>query len=96
MSWEQRTVKQQREEFVLSARNCKNFSRLCREFGISRKTGYKWLKRANNGDTMDDQSRQPKHTPQRTPANIESKVLSVRQQHPAWGASKIRHVLLKK
>ena len=93
MPWEQRTMKEQREEFVLSARNCKNFSRLCREFGISRKTGYKWLKRANNGETMNDQSRKPKRSPQRTPAAIEHKVLSVRQQHPAWGASKIRHIL---
>ena len=95
MSWEQRTVEQQREEFVLSAKNCLNFSRLCREFGISRKTGYKWLGRANNGETMNDQSRKPKHSPQRTPVAIESKILSVRQEHPAWGASKIRHILVK-
>ena len=93
MPWEQRTVKQQREEFVLSARNCLNFSVLCREFGISRKTGYKWLNRANNGEMVNDQSRKPKCSPQRTPSAIEHKVLSVRQQHPAWGASKIRHIL---
>ena len=95
MSWEQRTVEQQREEFVLLAKDCPNFSRLCREFGISRKTGYKWLNRANNGEMMNDHSRKPKRSPQRTPAAIEHKVLSVRQQHPAWGASKIRHILLK-
>ena len=95
MPWEQRTVKEQREEFVLSARNCKNFSRLCREFGISRKTGYKWLKRANNGETLDNQSRKPKFSPQRTPTAIENRVLAIRQEYPAWGASKIHHILVK-
>ena len=95
MSWEQRTVEQQREEFVLSARNCLNFSRLCREYGISRKTGYKWLERANNGETLDNHSRKPKQSPQRTPIEIEHKVLAVRNAHPAWGANKIRHILLK-
>ena len=88
-----KTLEQQREEFVLLAKNCPNFSRLCREFGISRKTGYKWRNRANNGEMMNDQSRKPKRSPQRTPAEIEHKVLSVRQEHPAWGASKIRHIL---
>ena len=40
MPWEYKTVRVQREEFVLAAQQGGNFSALCREFGISRKTGY--------------------------------------------------------
>ena len=41
MPWEHRTVKEQREEFVSAAQGCSNFRALSREFGISRKSGYK-------------------------------------------------------
>ena len=41
MPWESKTVEKLREEFVLAARTSGNFSSLCREFGITRKTGYK-------------------------------------------------------
>ncbi len=47
MPWEYKTERKQREEFVLEARESKNFSALCRDFGISRKTGYKWRRRAS-------------------------------------------------
>ena len=60
MPWEYKTVRAQREEFVLAAQRGGNFSALCREFGISRKTGYKWMQRAQNGEEFDDRSRKPK------------------------------------
>lgn len=43
MPWEEKTVMEKRKEFIERAAECGNFSELCREYGISRKTGYKWL-----------------------------------------------------
>lgn len=57
MPWETKTVMKQREEFVEAAEaNSVSFSALCREYGISRKTGYKWLKRAQMGQQLLDKS----------------------------------------
>ncbi|MBR4876145.1 MAG: helix-turn-helix domain-containing protein [Rhodocyclaceae bacterium] len=67
MPWEQKTVIERREEFVLFARQTGNFSVLCREWGISYKTGYKWLRRAEAGEALDDRSRRPKRVSNRTP-----------------------------
>jgi transposase InsO family protein len=80
----------QRAEFVALARQVEsNIAELCRRFGISRKTGYKWLGR----DSCDEASRRPLTTPSRTAEEIEAKVIAVRQAHPAWGGRKISHVL---
>jgi transposase InsO family protein len=96
MSWEAYTVTEKREEFVvLAEKEGGNISALCRRFGISRKTGYKWLKRYAEGaaEALRDQSRRPLSSPQQSPASVEEAVLSVRQAHPAWGGRKIAHVL---
>lgn len=80
----------QRAEFVTLARKEEsNVSELCRRFGISRKTGYKWLGRGSSEDC----SRRPLSTPSRTADHIEAKVVDVRKAHPAWGGRKISHVL---
>lgn len=90
MPWSQVTVIDQREEFVRFARMPgANVSELCRRFGVSRKTGYKWLAR----DCLEDRSRRPRSSPARTGEEVESQVLAVREQHPAWGGRKISHVL---
>lgn len=93
MPWERRTVYQQREEFVQAAAVCSNFSALCREFGISRRTGYKWLTRSQAGLPLTDQSRRPATSPGKTPADVEQLILAVRTENPGWGAKTIRHVL---
>jgi transposase InsO family protein len=92
LSWSEITVKDQRREFVGLARQPDaNISELCRRFGISRKTGYKWLGR----DDLKDRSRRPHRSPSRTAADLEAKVLAVRKEHPAWGGRKIAHVLAR-
>ena len=92
LPWSEVTVRDQREEFVrLASQADANVSELCRRFGISRKTGYKWLDR----DGFEDRSRRPHSCPARTPAQLEAKVLAVRTEHPAWGARKIAHVLAR-
>lgn len=80
----------QRQEFVALARQPdSNISELCRRYGISRKTGYKWLARSDT----EDRSRRPLSTPRRTADEVECRVLQLRDRHPAWGGRKIAHVL---
>jgi transposase InsO family protein len=81
-----------RLEFVaLAQRPGANVSALCRAYGISRKTGYKWLGRAV--DSMVDRSRRPHTSPRRTPDAIEHQVLQARDVYPDWGARKLKRFL---
>jgi len=97
MPWQEVSVMEQRREFVrLAEQEGVNRRELCRRFGISAQTGYKWLARAKAGDTsLGDRSRRPKHSPCRSAAELEASVLAVRDAHPAWGARKIAHRLLR-
>lgn len=69
---------------------------LCREFGISRKTGYKFKARferlGENG--LADQSRAPRVIPHKTPPEVIELILEERRQHPTWGARKIKATLV--
>ena len=97
MPWMECDRMSQREEFVLLAdREGTTLAELCRRFGISRKTGYKWLGRyASCGRPgLRDRSRRPQHSPDRTPPDVERLVLQLRQQHPTWGGRKLRARLL--
>ena len=90
MPWSPMTVTDQRQEFVTLARQPgANISELSRRFQISRKTAYKWLGRQDMGD----QSRRPLRSPARTEQRLEQAALAIRDEHPAWGARKIAHVL---
>lgn len=96
MPWKEATTMSQRVGFVEEAKAVgANISALCRKYGISRKTGYKWLKREREGGSagLVDRSRRPKHSPEQTGAEVEGEVLGVREDHPAWGGRKIRRVL---
>jgi transposase InsO family protein len=91
MPWLEVSVMELRVEFVTLARQeGANIAALCRRYGISRKTGYKWLARAA-GDTPDlgDRPRRPRRSPRRTPPAMERAVLAVRSEHPCWGGRKI-------
>lgn len=95
MPWKEETVEQQRTNFIILANeeNC-NFSALCRQFGITRRTGYKWLERYQQGKSLGNQSRAPCFRPRQTPAETEELILSVRITHPTWGPRKIlRHLV---
>lgn len=85
MPWRGKTVEELRFEFVRAAQRSSNFSSLCREYGITRKTGYKWLERYKAGQPMTDQSRRPNTSPNRTPEAVEQLVLAVRAENPGWG-----------
>lgn len=97
MPWTEVSVMSQRLELVsLAQREGNNMRELCRRFGVSPSTGYKWLRRFSDGGAaaMVDQPRRPHHSPQRTPLEAEQVVLAVRDAHPAWGARKLRAWLL--
>ncbi len=94
MSWETKTVMEQRKQFVMAASaEDANISELCRQYGISRKTGYKWINRAESGLPLCDQSRRPNRQPSKTADNIEQKIIELRLSHPAWGGKTIRAAL---
>lgn len=96
MPWNEESRISLRKEFILLARSHTiPFSHLCQRFGISRKTGYKWLKRSSetSHDSLQDRSRKPQTSPHKTPAEMEEKVVAIRIKHPAWGGRKICHVL---
>ena len=93
MPWKDKTVEELRKEFVEAAKVSKNFSSLCREFGISRKTGYKWVERNNQSGSMSDRSHAPFRVPGRTSAEVEEAILRVRTNNPEWGAKTILKVL---
>lgn len=94
MPWETNTVMEQRERFVEAVqRHDKTFSALCRDYGISRKTGYKWLSRAGEGQRLCDQSRCPHRQPSKTAWDTEQLILDVRTANPTWGGKKIKAAL---
>ena len=90
MPWKDKTVEELRKEFVEAAESCSNFSLLCREFGITRATGYKWVKRYENEETLSDRSRRPNITANKTSEVIEAQIVETRTVHPGWGAKKIK------
>ena len=93
MPWKEQTPMSQKEEFIWKAiEPNRNMTKLCQEFGISRKTGYKWLKRyeQEGEEGLAEQSRRPKHSPRKTPAHIEDQILALRVQHPVWGGRKLK------
>jgi transposase InsO family protein len=92
MPWQEVSTMSLRHEFVLLAMQPEaNMSELCRRFGITPKTGYKWRQRyaASGLAGLVDESRRPHHSPRRTAAAIEDAVVQLRHQHSAWGARKL-------
>lgn len=69
-----------------------DLAELCREFGVSRKTGYKWIERYERGGIsgLADQSRAPHEHPNAVSAEVERAVLEARSARPRWGPAKLR------
>ena len=98
MSWRATGVEHLRAEFVLVASEREvSKSAACREFGISRKTGYKWLRRyAELGlDGLVDRSRRPRSSPLQASGAVVVELVRLRQAHPHWGPKKLRALLLR-
>src|SRR5271166_6810246 len=87
---------QKREFVVFAAAEGANVRALCRRFGISPTTGYKWLERYRREGLagLAEQSRRPRLSPCRTPPAVEAKVVAVRERsNNVWGGRKIRRAL---
>lgn len=93
MPWQEVSTVQSRTEFVALAERGGNIRQLCRRFGISPTTAYKWLDRHRAGADLADRSRRPTHSPKRVEASTEQAVLALRQAHPSWGARKLKRRL---
>lgn len=94
--WEEVTIMALRQEFVAEAcQEGANMSVLCQQYGISRKTGYKWLRRytMEGAAGMEERSRRPHASPTRTSEAIARVVVAARREHPAWGARKLKRWL---
>lgn len=97
MSWQICELMKARKNFIEDYGGGKlSMTELCRRHGISRKTGYKWLKRFELGGEkgLEDESRQPFLSPHKSNESVEAAVLAVRAEHPCWGGRKIRRVLI--
>jgi transposase InsO family protein len=95
MPWKEVSAMSARREFVtLAAVPGANIRELCRRFQISPTTAYKWITR-DASEGYGDRSRRPLHSPNRTSAAIEEKILELRDRHPYWNARKIRRLLRK-
>lgn len=96
MPWKTESVMEQRLSFVIEARQGRDsFSELSRRYGVSRQTGYEWLKRYEEVGTIEglkDKSRRPQHSPRQTPPATEQRVLAIRDEK-GWGADKIQYVM---
>ncbi len=96
MPWKASTAMSQRTEFVERALHSGVKMRaLCQEFGISRRTGYKWLARyrSQGAPGLLERPRRPKRCPHRSGPEVERAVLQARAAHPAWGGRKLRWLL---
>jgi transposase InsO family protein len=88
--WKQTRVVDERARFLAAVPLGEtSFSELCVQYGVSRKTGYKWLAREAEGEPLDDRSRRPHTSPQRLDEELEDLFLELRRARPTWGPRKL-------
>jgi len=99
MPWDQRSAMDQKRLFIADYLS-RSFSivELCSRYGVSRPTGYKWIRRfLDHGYTgLDELPRRPSRCPHRTPDELVAFILDLRRKHPTWGAKKLLKILHKR
>jgi putative transposase len=93
MGWKRTCAMEERMRFVMAVEDrAEAFAAVCRRFGVSRKSGYKWLERYRDGgvETLKDRSRAPLRHPQAVTEKIAERCLAVRRTHPSWGPVKVQ------
>lgn len=96
MPWQETSPMDQRERFITeSQRGLFSMTELCARYGISRKSGYKWLGRFQEGGraALRDRSRAPHHCPHRIAPELAELLCQARRCHPDWGPEKLLHWL---
>ena len=92
MPWKRTDPMEERLRFVMEAESdVFEMDELCQRYGVSRKTGYKWLQRYRQEGVagLQDRSRAPLKCPHRTPEAIADVLIEGRRRHPHWGAEKV-------
>ena len=96
MAWKVTSQMSVREEFAaLATVEGAHVRELCRRFGVSPKTGYKWISRYRELglEGLADQSRRPRSSPGSTAAEMVALIAELRRKHPAWGGRKLKRRL---
>ena len=95
MPWQECSKVEERMRFVARLLEGEKMAVLCREFDISRKTGYKIFQRYKDSGTkgFSDRSRRPYRHANQLPFQIETLIVRLRKEYPTWGAPKIREKL---
>jgi transposase InsO family protein len=93
--WKSRSPVDLRKEFIERLAGGERVTDLCREYGISRKTGDKFRKRFEDEGVagLRDRSKAAKVIPHKTPPEVEAVIIAERKQHPTWGPKKLKAVL---
>jgi len=95
MPWKECHIVEERMRFIARLLDGEKMAQLCREFGISRKTGYKIYNRYKDCglDALTDRSRRPYRQANQLPMQIEKLIVGLKKEYPHWGAPKIREKL---
>lgn len=98
MPWKESSVMDERTKFISCLLEGESMTQVCREFGISRKTGHKLKKRyeAEGAVGLEDRSRAPYKKARLTSPLVEKAILGLKKKKPHWGAAKIRELFIKK
>lgn len=98
MAWKETNVIDERLKFSACLLEGDKMVPLCREFGISRKTGYKIYERYKDArlQGLDDRSRRPHRHANQLTFQIERAILQIKQEYHSWGAPKVRKKLIRK
>jgi len=98
MPWKEQSVMDERLKFVGRLLEGEEMSHLCREFGISRPTGYKIYKRYQENGLSDltDRSRRPVRYANQLPPQVEQQIINLKKEKPHWGARKLRELLIRR
>ena len=98
MPWKERSVMDERMRFVIRLKDGESMASLCREFGISRKTGYKIFERYEQCglEGLSDRARRPFRYANQLPEQVAAAIVSAKKEKPHWGARKIRERLLRR
>ncbi len=99
MPWSQTTPMHQKTSFIADhLRGVRSVTELCTEYGISRKTAYKWIDRfiRRRPAGLEDRPRRPRHSPNETTPHVVSAIIELRHRHPTWGAKKLLSVLRRR
>ncbi len=96
MPWKECKPMDERLRFIARLLEGEKMSSVCREFGISRVTGYKIFNRYKDCglDALSDRSRRPYRHANKLPYQVERSILGLKREHPSWGAPKIRDKLI--